>query len=459
MYDIIVIGSGPGGYVAAIRAAQLGKKVALVEKNDLGGVCLNWGCIPTKALLKSALVFQYATNAAHYGIEIDNAKADLEKIVDRSRNVAAQMSKGVEFLLNKNNVEIITGHGKIIDPTTVEVLGAKYHTKNIILATGARPRALECIPTNGQNILNSKQALALKKMPKTVVVIGSGAIGSEFATFYNTIGAKVTIVEYADKIAPLEDEEISSTLERTMRKAKISLMTSTAVEKVETESPEGIVKVYCNGKKGEQVIEADMVLSAVGIVANIEELGLEEVGVTTEKGKVIVNENYQTSIPSIYAIGDIIPTPALAHVASAEAIHAVEFIAELNPKPINYNIIPSCIYTSPEVSSVGLTEKQALEKGYELRIGKFPFTASGKATAVGARDGLTKLIFDKKTDVILGAHFVGLNVTELVGETTLALTLGATAKDFIGTIHAHPTMHEAIMEAAAAAHNEAIHVI
>ena len=458
MYDIIVIGSGPGGYVAAIRAAQLGQKVALVEKAELGGVCLNWGCIPTKALLKSALVYQYATTAAQYGIHVDNAKADLEKIIERSRNVAAQMSKGVEFLLKKNNIEIITGHATVDSPNTVLVENVKYQTKNIVIATGARPREMDCIPVNGENIVNSKQALALKKMPKTVVVIGSGAIGSEFATFYNTIGAKVTIVEYANKIAPLEDDEISATLERAMRKSKISLMTSTAVEKVETQSTNDIVKIYCNGKKGEQIIEADLVLSAVGIVANIENLGLENVAVNTEKGKITVNENCQTSIESIYAIGDVIPTAALAHVASAEAIHTVEYIAGLNPQPINYNCIPSCIYTSPEVSSVGLTEKQALEQGYELRIGKFPFTASGKATAVGARDGMTKIIFDKKTDVILGAHFVGLNVTELVGETTLALSLGATAKNIINTIHAHPTMHEAIMEAAAAAHSEAIHV-
>lgn len=456
MYDIIVIGSGPGGYPAAIRAAQLGKKVAIVEKSELGGVCLNWGCIPTKALLKSASVFEYAKNAAHYGVEVENATPNLEKIVERSRNVASQMSKGVEFLLKKNNVEVINGFGKIVGKNSVDVKGTIYEAKNIIISTGARPREMPGIEVNGVNVINSKQALVLSKMPQNMVVIGSGAIGAEFATFFNTLGAKVTLVEYAPRVAPLEDAEISATLERALRKAKMTIMTSTAVEKVES-NDEGC-KVFVKGKKGEQVLECDVVLSAVGISANIENIGLEEMGIGVERGKIVVNANCQTDIENIYAIGDVIATPALAHVATFEAIHAVEHIAGLNPKPINYNIIPSCIYTTPEVSSVGLTEEQAIEKGYELRVGKFPYTASGKATAAGARDGMVKMIFDAKTDVILGAHFVGLNVTELVGEATLGMKLNATAKQFISTIHAHPTMHEAIMEAAAAAHNEAIHI-
>lgn len=456
MYDIIVIGSGPGGYPAAIRAAQLGKKVAIVEKSELGGVCLNWGCIPTKALLKSANVFEYAKNAIHYGIELENATPNIEKIVERSRSVASQMSKGVEFILKKNNVEVISGFGKIVGKNCVDVDGTKYEAQNIIIATGARPRQMAGIEVNGVNVINSKQALEFKKIPTSMIVIGSGAIGAEFATFFNTLGSKVTIVEYASRVAPIEDEEISATLERALRKAKMTIMTSTAVEKVESNN-DGC-KVYVNGKKGEQVIDCEVVLCAVGITANIENIGLEEVGINTDRGKITVNEHCQTNIENIYAIGDVIPTPALAHVATAEAIHAVEHIAGLNPKTIDYNIIPSCIYTTPEVSSVGLTEAQAIEKGYEINIGKFPYTASGKATAAGARDGIVKMVFDKKTDILLGAHFVGLNVTELVGEATLAMSMEATAKKIITTIHAHPTMHEAIMEAAAAAHNEAIHI-
>lgn len=456
MYDIIVIGSGPGGYPAAIRASQLGKKVAIVEKGELGGVCLNWGCIPTKALLKSASVYEYAKNSSHYGVDIEGASANLEKIVERSRGVASMMSKGVEFLLKKNNIEVISGFGKIVGKNQVDVEGTVYDAKNIIIATGARPRAMPGIEVNGVNVLNSKQALVHTKLPSSLIVIGSGAIGAEFATFFNTLGSKVTIVEYADRVAPLEDAEISATLERALRKAKMTIMTSTAVEKVVSNENGCVVSV--NGKKGAQELECEVVLSAVGISANIEGIGLEEMGIKTERGKIIVNKDCQTSVDNIYAIGDVIPTAALAHVATAEAIHAVEHIAGLAPKEINYDVIPSCIYTTPEVSSVGLTEAQAIEKGYEVRAGKFPYTASGKATAAGARDGLVKLIFDAKTDVLLGAHFVGLNVTELVGETTLGMELGVTAKQILSTIHAHPTMHEAIMEAAAASHNEAIHI-
>lgn len=456
MYDLIVIGSGPGGYAAAIRASQLGCTVAIVEKAELGGVCLNWGCIPTKALLKSAAVLEYAKTAAGYGISVGEISANLSQIVERSRGVAAQMSRGIEFLMKKNNIKVITGFAKLTAQGKVDVDGTIYQANNVILATGARPREVPSIPVDGQRVITSKQALTLTTLPATMVVIGSGAIGAEFATFYSTMGTKVTLVEYAPTVAPLEDAEISATLERAMRKARMTLMTSTAVESVES-GPKGC-KVKVNGKKGEQIIECDVVLCAVGIAANIENIGLEEASIETERGKIVVNEHYQTSRANVYAIGDIIPTPALAHVATAEAIHAVEYIAGLNPEPIDYNIIPSCIYTTPEVSSVGLTQEQAEKAGYDLRIGKFPYTASGKATAAGARDGMVKLIFDTATDKLLGAHFIGLNVTELVGETTLALTLGATAKQIINTIHAHPTMHEAVMEAAAAAHNEAIHL-
>lgn len=455
-FDLIVIGSGPGGYAAAIRAAQLGKQTAIVEAAELGGVCLNWGCIPTKALLKSASVYEYALHAADYGIQIDSAVANLEKIVERSRGVAAMMSKGIEYLMKKNNITVITGRGTITADGKVAVGDQMYEADNIIIATGARPREMPGIAVDGTRVINSRHALVLKELPSSMVVIGSGAIGAEFATFFNILGTKVTIVEYAPNVAPLEDEEISKQLDRALRKSKIAVMTSTAVTGVETTENGCIVKI--NGKKGESTLEAQVVLSAVGITANIENLGLEEAGIATERGKITVDGHYQTSRPSIYAIGDVIPTPALAHVATAEAIHAVEHIAGCNPQPINYNIIPSCIYTTPEVSSVGLTEKQALEAGYELRIGRFPYTASGKATAAGSRDGMVKLIFDAATDIILGAHFIGLNVTELVSEPTIAMAMGVKAVDFIRTIHPHPTMAEAVMEAAAAAHNEAIHL-
>lgn len=456
MFDLIIIGSGPGGYAGAIRASQLGLKTAIVERAELGGVCLNWGCIPTKALLKSASVYEYARHAAEYGVEIDKAEANLEKMVDRSRAVASQMSKGIEFLMKKNAIEVIAGQGKIVAPHKVEVEGTVYEAKNIIIATGARPREFAAIPVDGVRVINSRHALTLSAKPETMVVVGSGAIGLEFASFFNTIGVKVTVIEYVDKIAPLEDAEISSTLERALRKAKITIMTSTSVEKVEVDGEK--CKIQINGKKGAQTIEADVVLSAVGISANIENIGLEELGIAVERGKIVVDSNYKSSVDGIFAIGDVIATPALAHVATAEAIKCVEHIAGQNPDPIDYSIIPSCVYTTPEVSSVGLTEAQATEAGHEVRVGKFPFTASGKATAAGARDGMVKLVFDKSTDKLLGAHFVGLNVTEMVAEPTLALKLGATAMQIINTIHPHPTISEGVMEAAAAAHGEAIHV-
>lgn len=456
-YDLIVVGSGPGGYAGAIRASQLGLKVAIVEAAELGGVCLNWGCIPTKALLKSASVYEYAKHAGDYGVEVAEVRADLEKIVERSRGVASTMSKGIEFLMKKNNIDVHLGRGVLTSDGDVMVGGQSLlKAKSVILATGARPRALPSVPVDGVKVLNSRHALVLKQLPASMVVIGSGAIGAEFASFFNTLGTKVTIVEFMSEVAPLEDQEISKQLDRAFRKAKMAVMTSTTVTGVDT-SGDGC-KVTVTGKKGEQVLECDVVLSAVGIAANIENLGLEEAGVNTERGKIVVDSNFMTSRKGIYAIGDVIATPALAHVATAEAINCVERIAGLTPPAINYNIIPSCIYTTPEVSSVGMTEQQALDAGHELRIGKFPYTASGKATAAGSRDGMVKMIFDAKSDQILGAHFIGLNVTELVSEPTLAMSLGAKAKDFIHTIHPHPTMAEAVMEAAAAAHNEAIHL-
>lgn len=456
MYDLIIIGSGPGGYAGAIRATQLGLKVAIVERAELGGVCLNWGCIPTKALLKSASVFEYARHASEYGVEVGEPVADLAKMVERSRAVAAQMSKGVEFLMKKNAIEVIVGEGKIVGVGKVMVEGVTHEAKSIIIATGARPRHFEAIPVDGVRVINSRHALTLSQKPETLVVVGSGAIGLEFASFFNTLGVKVTIVEYVDRVAPLEDAEISATLERALRKAKITIMTSTSVESVSVKGEKCYIDL--TGKKGAQTIEADVVLSAVGVSANIENLGLEELGVKIERGKIEVSPSYETSVEGIFAIGDVIATPALAHVATAEAIKCVEHIAGKNPDPIDYSAIPSCIYTTPEVSSVGMTESEAQSKGFEVRVGKFPFTASGKATAAGARDGMVKLVFDQKSDKLLGAHFVGLNVTEMVAEPTLALKLGATAMQIINTIHPHPTISEAVMEAAAAAHGEAIHV-
>lgn len=466
-YDVIVIGSGPGGYAAAIRCAQLELRSAVVERAELGGTCLNWGCIPTKALLKSAEVYRYAKHAADYGVEIaqeGGVRPDLPKMVERSRGVAEQMSKGIDFLLKKNKVDVIVGTGALTAvPNTVSVTaldGATtvYQAKHIILATGARAREFPFIPVDGRRIITSRQALTLTELPTSMVVIGSGAIGAEFATFFSTLGTQVTVVEYAPNLAPLEDDEISKLLERSFRKAKITVMTGTEVKNVALSADSESCTITVVGKKGEQVLEADVVLSAVGIAANIENIGLELAGVAVERGRVTVDDHYRTSAEGVYAIGDMIPTPALAHVATAEAIHCAEFIAGLAPKGVDYAVVPSCIYTTPEVASVGLTEAQALEQGYTLRIGKFPYTASGKATAAGNRDGMVKLIFDADTDKLLGAHLFGLNVTEMIAEPSLGMTLDATVKDVIGTIHAHPTMSEGIMEAASAAHDEAIHL-
>lgn len=456
-YDIIVIGSGPGGYVAAIRAAQEGKKVAIVEKAELGGVCLNWGCIPTKALLKSAQVFSYCKNSAHYGVAIEGeVKPDFEKIVARSRTVAETMSKGVAFLMKKNNIEVIGGFGRVVAPGKVEVEGAEYEAEAIILATGARPRQMPFMPIDGEHIISSKEALTLPKLPETMIVVGSGAIGSEFACLYASLGVKVTIVEYMPQLMPLEDEEVAKTMERAFRKMRVGVMTSTTVKQVSV-GDDGLCKVEIEGKKGAETLTAEIVLSAVGIKSNIENIGLEEVGVTVERDKVVVDEHYQTSVAGIYAIGDIISTPALAHVASAEAIHCVEHICGLNPDKVDYSTIPSCVFTSPEVASVGITEQKVQQLGIEYKVGRFPFTASGKATAAGDRDGFVKLIFDAD-ERLIGAHMVGATVTEMLGEPTLAKRLGATAHQIAKTIHSHPTMHEAIMEASEAAMGAAIHL-
>ena len=455
-YDIIVIGSGPGGYVAAIRASQLGKKVAIVEKAELGGVCLNWGCIPTKALLKSAQVYTYCKNAAHYGVAVEGeVKPDFEKIVARSRTVAETMSKGVAFLMKKNNIDILAGWGRLAGEGKVDVEGTLYEADAIILATGARPRQMPFMPVDGEHVISSREALTLPRLPESMIVVGSGAIGSEFACLYASLGVKVTVVEYMPQMMPLEDEEVAKAMERAFRKMRATVLTSTTVKAVRVE--EGICHVDIEGKKGAETLQAEVVLSAVGVKSNIENMGLEEAGVAVERDKVIVDEHYQTSAKGVYAIGDIIATPALAHVASAEAIHCVEHICGLNPDAVDYTTIPSCVFTTPEVASVGMTEQQARDRGIEYKVGRFPFTASGKATAAGDRDGFVKLIFDDE-ERLIGAHLVGATVTEMLGEPTLAKRLGATAHTIAKTIHSHPTMHEGMMEAAESAMGAAIHL-
>ncbi len=455
-YDIIVIGSGPGGYVAAIRASQLGKKVAIVEKAELGGVCLNWGCIPTKALLKSAQVYTYCKNAAHYGVAIEGeVKPDWEKVVARSRTVAETMSKGVAFLMKKNNIDILAGFGRLAGEGKVDVDGTIYEADAIILATGARPRQMPFMLVDGEHVISSKEALTLPTLPQSMIVVGSGAIGSEFACLYASMGVKVTVIEYMPQMMPLEDEEVAKAMERSFRKMRATVMTSTTVKNVAV--VDGQCHVDIEGKKGAETLTADVVLSAVGVKSNIENIGLEEMGISVERDKIVVDEHYQTSAAGVYAIGDIIATPALAHVASAEAIHCVEHICGLTPDAVDYSTIPSCVFTSPEVASVGMTEQQAREKGIEYKVGRFPFTASGKATAAGDRDGFVKLIFDE-SEKLIGAHMVGATVTEMLGEPTLAKRLGATAHAIAKTIHSHPTMHEGLMEAAEAAMGAAIHL-
>jgi dihydrolipoamide dehydrogenase len=460
-YDLIIIGSGPGGYVAAIRASQLGLKTAIVEKSELGGICLNWGCIPTKALLKSAQVYQYIKHSSEYGIKIDNVNIDFSQIIARSRNIADSMSKGVHYLMRKNKIDIIQGFGKLEDVSKIAVENIDgtvqiYTANNIIIATGARSKELPQLKQDGKKIIGYREALTLTELPKSMIIVGSGAIGCEFAYFYNALGVKVTLIEYMPNILPLEDEEISKALARAFKKDGITILTDANV--INSEIKENSVSVIVETKQGTQTLEADIVLSAVGITANIENIGLERLGIETEKGKIKVSKYYETNVKGIYAIGDVINTPALAHVASAEGICCVEYIAGKNPVPINYNNIPSCVYTLPEVASVGLTEKQAIEKGYDVKIGKFPLTASGKAKASGSSDGLVKVVFDAKYGELLGAHLIGLNVTEMISELVVAKTLETTGHQLIKSIHPHPTISEAIMEAAAAAYNEAIHL-
>lgn len=462
-YDVIVIGSGPGGYVTAIRASQLGLKTAVIEKAELGGVCLNWGCIPTKALLKSAQVFEYLQHAGDYGLKIDGtASADFPAVVKRSRDVAAGMSKGVQFLMKKNKIDVIAGMGKVKPGRKVEVTAADgnvstLEAKHIIIATGGRSRELPNLKQDGKKILGYREAMVMPQQPQSLIVVGSGAIGVEFAYFYAAMGTKVTIVEFMPAIVPIEDEEISKQLERSFKKMGIDILTEASVESVDTSGAgcKASVKLKDGSMK---VIEADIVLSAVGVVANIEGIGLEEVGIATDKGKIIVNKYYETNMPGYYAIGDCVPGQALAHVASAEGILCVEKIAGHHVEPLDYNNIPGCTYCQPEIASVGYTEKKAKEAGYEIKVGKFPFSASGKAKAGGAADGFVKVIFDAKYGEFLGAHLIGANVTELIAEVVVARKLETTGHDIIKTVHPHPTMSEAIMEAAAAAYGEVIHM-
>ena len=460
-FDVIVLGSGPGGYVTAIRASQLGFKTAIVEKENLGGVCLNWGCIPTKALIKSAQVFEYLQHAEDYGLKAAGVDKDFDAVVKRSRNVAGTMSKGVQFLLKKNKIEVINGHGKVLPGKKISVTDAngkavEYTANNIIIATGARSRELPSLPQDGKKIIGYRQAMTLDKQPEKLIVVGSGAIGIEFAYFYNAMGTDVTVVEYLPNIVPVEDKDISIQLEKSFKKAGVKVMTSSEVTKVDT-AGKGVV-VTVKTAKGEEILEADIVLSAVGIKTNIENIGLEDVGIATDRDKVLVNDFYQTNIPGYYAIGDITAGPALAHVASAEGILCVEKLAGMEVHPLDYGNIPGCTYSSPEIASVGLTEQQAIDKGLDIKVGKFPFTASGKAVASGTPEGFVKVIFDAKYGEWLGCHMIGAGVTDMIAEAVVARKLETTAHEILKTIHPHPTMSEAVMEAVAAAYDEVIHI-
>ena len=455
-YDIIVLGSGPGGYVAAIRASQLGLKTAIIEKENLGGVCLNWGCIPTKALLKSAQVFEYLKHAEDYGLTVTGADKDFTKVVERSRGVADGMSKGVQFLMKKNKIDVINGYGKLKPGKKVEVDGTEYSADHIIIATGARSRELPNLPQDGKKVIGYREAMTLPKQPKSMIVVGSGAIGVEFSNFYNSMGTDVTIVEYLPHLVPVEDEDVSKQFERIFKKSGIKVMTNASVESLDTSGK--LVKATVKTKKGEEVLEAEVVLSAVGIVSNLENIGLEDVGIVIDRNKIIVNDWYQTNIPGYYAIGDVTPGPALAHVASAEGITCVEKIAGMLVEHIDYGNIPGCTYTSPEIASVGLTEKQAKDAGYELKVGKFPFSASGKASASGAKDGFVKVIFDAKYGEWLGCHMIGAGVTDMIAEAVLGRKLETTGHEVLKAIHPHPTMSEAVMEAVADAYGEVIHL-
>ena len=455
-YDVIVLGSGPGGYVTAIRASQLGFKTAVIEKESLGGVCLNWGCIPTKALLKSAQVFDYLKHAEDYGLKVESYGKDFDAVVNRSRNVAEGMSKGVQFLMKKNKIDVIIGYGKIKPGKKVDVDGIEYSADHIIISTGARSRELPSLPQDGKKVIGYRKAMTLEKQPKKLIIVGSGAIGVEFAYFYNAMGTEVTVVEYMPRIVPVEDEEISKQLERSFKKSGIKIMTSTEVTGVDT-SGKG-VKASVKTKKGEDTLEADVVLSAVGIKTNIENIGLEDVGIVTDRDKILVNDFYQTNMPGYYAIGDVTAGPALAHVASAEGILCVEKIAGQHVEALDYSNIPGCTYCSPEVASVGLTEAQAKEQGLEVKIGKFPFSASGKASAGGNTEGFVKVIFDAKYGEWLGCHMIGTGVTDMIAEAVLGRRLETTGHEVLKTIHPHPTMSEAVMEAVADAYDEVIHI-
>ena len=455
-YDIIVLGSGPGGYVTAIRASQLGFKTAVIEKENLGGVCLNWGCIPTKALLKSAQVFDYLKHAEDYGLSLDNPDKDFTKVVARSRGIADGMSKGVQFLMKKNKIDVIDGYGKLKPGKKVDVDGTEYSADHIIVATGAKSRQLPNLPQDGEKVIGYREAMTLKKQPKSMIVVGSGAIGVEFAHFYNAMGTDVTIVEYLPNLVPLEDEEVSKQFGRSFKKAGIKVMTNASVESVDITGKK--IKATVKTKKGEEVLEADIVLSAVGIKSNIENIGLEEVGIMVDRDKIIVNDWYHTNIPGYYAIGDVVPGPALAHVASAEGITCVEKIKGMHVEAIDYGNIPGCTYATPEIASVGYTEKQALEEGYDIKVGKFPFSASGKASAAGTKDGFVKVIFDAKYGEWLGCHMIGAGVTDMIAEAVLGRKLETTGHEVLKTIHPHPTMSEAVMEAVADAYDEVIHL-
>ncbi len=466
-FDLIIIGSGPGGYVAAIRASQLGLKTAIIEKESLGGICLNWGCIPTKALLKSAQVFEYLQHASDYGITVGESKADFNSIVKRSRDVANGMSKGVQFLMKKNKIEVIMGTGmakpgnpqeavRKVEVTDSAGKKTEYTAKNIIIATGGRSKELPNLKQDGKKIIGYREAMNLPSQPKSMVVVGAGAIGIEFAYFYNSIGTKVTVVEFLPAIVPVEDEDVSKELEKIYKKKGINIMTGSSVEKVDTNGSG--CKVSVKSSKGIEIIECDIVLSAVGVSTNIENIGLEACGIKTEKGKVLVDDFYQTNVKGFFAIGDIVKGPALAHVASAEGIICAEFIAGKNPQPLDYNNIPGCTYCQPEIASVGLTEKAAKEAGYQIKVGKFPFSASGKASASGNKEGFIKVIYDAKYGEWLGAHMIGANVTEMIAEVVVARKLETTGHEIIKSIHPHPTMSEAIMEATAAAYGEVIHL-
>ena len=455
-YDIIVVGSGPGGYVTAIRSSQLGFKTAIVEKESLGGVCLNWGCIPTKALLKSAQVFEYLKHAEDYGLNAENVSKDFNKIIDRSRNVAKGMSKGVNFLMKKNKIDVLTGYGKIKKDKIVSVDGNDYKASHVIIATGSRSRTIDSIPQDGNQIIGYREAMTLKKQPKSITIVGSGAIGIEFAYFYNSIGTNVNIVEYMPNIVPLEDEDVSKELAKSFKKKGINILTSSEVISVKKTKNKVIAIIKKNDE--ETNLESEILLSAVGIKSNIENIGLEDVGIAVDNDKIIADKYYNTNIPGYYAIGDVVSGPALAHVASAEGILCVEKIAGHNVSPINYGNIPGCTYCSPEISSVGLTEKQAIEKGYKIKVGKFPFSASGKASASGTKEGFVKVIFDEKYGEWLGCHMIGAGVTDMIAEAVLGRKLETTGTEVLKAIHPHPTMSEAVMEAVAAAYDEVIHL-